>query len=288
MSTWSLFIKDDVIERITAGEPLPFRLTLHSMADHYEVSITPVRQAICELVDEGYLEKQGNGRLAVNNKRSESEKKPAYRKQSIPPKDRFEEICDDVVLVCLKGEAVFLREEDTAQKYGISGTGIRQVFSRLAGSGIIEHVPRRGWRVRPFRQEQLVQFSQVRKVLELETLRLAWPKLVDADLQKMRDENVLPRTDDEEPAINDEIHNYLIEKAGNEYIRDFMDRHMRFFRVLFTWEGHNRQAAIETVQGLWVLLDAMLRRDKAAAQKALTKHLEFDHALLKKINPHET
>ena len=137
------------------------------------------------------------------------------------------------MLTCLKGEPVFLREEDTAARYGISGTAIRQIFSRLAGSGIIEHVPRRGWRVRPFRAQQLDEFTQVRKVLELEAMRLAWPKLVDADLQEMRDGNVLPEGDNDAPKINDGIHRYLIEKAGNQYIADFMERHMPFFFCAF-------------------------------------------------------
>ncbi|MBN2296039.1 MAG: GntR family transcriptional regulator [Pirellulales bacterium] len=281
MSTWCTFIKDDMKTRIGTGEPLPCRLTLQSLAKHYEVSLTPVRQAIVELIDESYIKKQDNGRLAVNEKKIGTWSDSTDRARPAPPKDYFEEIREGVVLTCLKGEPVFLREEDTAARYGISGTAIRQIFSRLAGSGIIEHVPRRGWRVRPFRKQQLKEFTQVRKVLELEAMWLAWPKLVDTDLQEMRDGNVLPQSDNERPKVNDGIHRYLIEKADNQYIADFMDRHMRFFGVLFSWEGSDHQAAIDTVHQHWAVLDALLARDRRAARKALLAHLDYDHTLLK-------
>ena len=192
MSTWFLFIKDDIRKRIGSGKPLPCKLTLQALAKHYNVSLTPIRQAVAELIKQGYLEKQSNGRLAINEMKIGSRADSGDYERPTPPKDRFEEIREDVILACLKGEPVFLREEDTAARYGISGTAIRQIFSRLAGSGIIEHVPRRGWRVHPFQSRQLEEFTQVRKVLELEAMRLAWPKLIDADLQEMRDGQQFP------------------------------------------------------------------------------------------------
>ncbi len=283
MSTWCLFIKDDMKARIGTGESLPCRLTLQSLAKHYDVSLTPVRQAIAELIDESYVEKQDNGRLAVNDEKVGTWSDSPGRARPTPPKDHFEEIREGVVLTCLKGEPVFLREEDTAARYGISGTAIRQIFSRLAGSGIIEHVPRRGWRVRPFRKQQLKEFTQVRKVLELEAMNLAWSRLRDADLQEIRDGNVLPKSDNDRPKLNDSIHSYLIDKAENRYISDFMDQHMRFFVVFFRWEGSDRQAAIDTVHQHWAVLDALLARDRRAARKALLEHLDYDHTLLKNV-----
>ena len=106
MSTWSLFIKDDIKERIGTGEPLPCKLTLQSLAKHYKVSLTPVRQAAAKLIEEGYLHKQSNARLSINNKKTGSWRKSAVRRRAAPPKDHFEEIRENVILVCLKGEPV--------------------------------------------------------------------------------------------------------------------------------------------------------------------------------------
>jgi DNA-binding GntR family transcriptional regulator len=283
MSTWSLYIKDDMRARIGMGEPLPCRLTLHSIAKHYDVSLTPVRQAIVDLIEEGYIRKKDNGRLAIGKALAGTWTEDDIRERPKPPKDNFEEIREGVVLACLKGEPIFLREEDTAARYGISGTAIRQIFSRLAGTGIIEHVPRRGWRVRPFRKEQLEQFTQVRKVLELEALRLAWHKLEDPFLQEIRDGNILPRSEDEDPIVDDRVHGYLIEKSGNQYIADFMEQHSKFFGVFFVWEGGDRKSAIENIYQHWALLDALLARDRRAARKALSEHLYYAHSFLQSI-----
>ena len=174
------------------------------------------------------------------------------------PRDHFDEVANDVIVLCLRGDTRFLREEETAARYGISGTAIRQVFNRLAGAGVLEHVPRRGWRVRPFRRKQMREYTQVRKVLEVEAMKLAWPKLVDEDLWCIYHGNVLPKTPDEDPIIDDGLHRYLIDKADNEYIRDFFDRHDRFFVTVFTWEGADREAAIETVHQHRAILAAML------------------------------
>ena len=106
------------------------------------------------------------------------------------PRDHYEEISKDLLTRSMGGEGVFIREEDTAKRYAISQSAVRQVLHRLAGMGLLEHLPRRGWRLRPFRREDLDAFLEVREVLELKALALAWPHLVDAELQAIYDRNV--------------------------------------------------------------------------------------------------
>ena len=55
---------------------------------------------------------------------------------------------EEIIRSSLSGEARYLREDQTAQKYGVGRTVVRQVFGHLAGSGMLEHLPRRGWRIR--------------------------------------------------------------------------------------------------------------------------------------------
>ena len=283
MTTWCQYIRKDLKARIAAGREVPDDLTLTALAARYAVSLTPVRAAVGALVDEGYLERLDNGRLAVNRSKVGTRRQAADDAWPEPPKDHFDEVANDVIVLCLRGDVRFLREEETASRYGISGTAIRQVFSRLAGAGVLEHVPRRGWRVRPFRRKQMREYTRVRKVLELEAMKLAWPKLLDEDLWCIYHGNVLPKTPDEDPIIDDGLHRYLIDKADNEYIRDFFDRHERFFVTVFTWEGADREAAIETVHQHRAILAAMLARDRRAARKALLEHLNYGHGLLKRV-----
>ncbi len=51
------YIKDDLAAQLKSGRNLPVELTLHSLAGHYKVSLTPVRTAVAALIDEGLLKK---------------------------------------------------------------------------------------------------------------------------------------------------------------------------------------------------------------------------------------
>ena len=46
------YIKNDLEIRLRSGQELPAQLTLESLAEHYQVSFSPVRIALAELVEE--------------------------------------------------------------------------------------------------------------------------------------------------------------------------------------------------------------------------------------------
>ncbi len=278
MDTWQSYIASDLKARIDGGTDLPCRWTLQVLADEYQVSLMPIRSAVDDLLLSGYLQKQPNGRLAVVEHKLGVVGPKAIR--PAPPEDPYDTIVGDVVLVCLKEDSQFLREEEMARQYGISPSAARQVLARLAGKGILEHVPRRGWRTKPFCQKQLEDYTRVRKLLEVESLRLAWPRLDDTRLRKIRDGNRPPRRSNEEPLVDDSFHAYLIELSGNEFIADFFARHKPRINVFFAWEGLDRKAAIETAHQHRAVLDALLDRDQATAQKALLDHLNYSHERL--------
>lgn len=59
------YIKQDLIANIRSGEIGSDRLTLDALSKRYRVSATPVRAAVRELIEEKYLTKGNNGRLAI-------------------------------------------------------------------------------------------------------------------------------------------------------------------------------------------------------------------------------
>jgi DNA-binding GntR family transcriptional regulator len=269
------FIKQDLIANICSGEIGSDRLTLSALSKRYRVSATPVRAAVHELIEEKFLQKGDNGRLAV---RVEAIGGAASVPQQ--PTDWGEMIASDLVRLSLEGEAVLLREETTAEKYGISRSTTRQIFQRLAGRGILRHLPRRGWQLRPFRQTDLDDYIDLRVTLELKALDLAWPRLVDEDLRTMLDANRLPVDADDQPKCDNSLHAYLIQKSQNAYIIDFFDRHGKYYDALFEWEDLDRDALVQAILQHREILDALLRRDRAAAQRALANHVRHSHPVL--------
>ena len=277
------YIKDDLAARLLSGHELPVELTFESLAEHYKVSYTPVRTAVAELIDEGLLEKGVNRRLRPSNPPHANGQKRTAPTQPAPPSDPYEIVASDLVKLSFQGDPVYLREEATADKYEISRSAIRNILHRLAGEGMLDHIPRRGWRLRPFRHDDLRAFVEVREVLELKALDLARRKLDDDVLKRILDANLLPTPLDVRPHVDESLHDYVIATADNAYIQGFFERQGRYHRLLFRWEDHDRAAAVETIRQHREILTALLMKKWSAARKELSHHILNNHPILSRI-----
>jgi DNA-binding GntR family transcriptional regulator len=280
--TLKQYIKQDLKAQILAGEDPSRSFTLERLSSRYNVSVTPVRAAISELLDEGVLRRDRGRRLIVGRRRphggADGEPSPPATSE-----ERFAAVARDLVRLSVEGEPVLLREEATAEKYGVSRAAIREIFHRLAGDGLLEHLPRRGWRLRPFRQDDLDAFIEVRVTLERKALELARHRLVEEDLRAMLEGNRLPASRQDAPKIDDRLHAYLIEKAGNPYIRDFFARHGKYYEMLFDWEALDRAAAVQAVEQHREILEALIARDWEAAGDRLEHHIRHNHPVLEQL-----
>lgn len=274
------YIKNDLAAQLKSGREVPVQLTLDSLAGHYNVSLTPVRTAVAELIDEGLLEKGPNHRLATTVPCQDAAQSRCEPILPSPPSDPYEVIASDLVQLSLMGEPIYLREEATAEKYDISRSAIRNILHRLAGEGVLDHIPRRGWRLRPFQQSDLQAFIEVREVLELKALELARPNFDAAQLQRMLDLNSPEALPSGPLNVDESLHEYLIATAGNAYIKDFFDRQGRYYRLLFEWEDNDGAVAIETMRQHCEILTALLEKNWSSAKKALSHHIRDNHPIL--------
>jgi DNA-binding GntR family transcriptional regulator len=277
------YIKDDLAARLRSGQELPLQLTLDSIADHYNVSFTPVRSAVAELIDEGLLEKSPNRRLKARTPRKAGARARRTPKLPEPPRDSFEVIANDLVQLSFQGKPVYLREKAMAEKYDIGRSVIREILHRLAGQGILDHIPRRGWRLRTFQPHDLQQYIEVREVLEVKALELARRKLDAHVLQRLLDVNSPPKSADVSPNVDESLHEYLITTADNTYIRDFFERQGRYHQLLSHWEDNDRATAIESMRQHREILTAMLAQNWSAARKALSHHILNNHPILRQV-----
>jgi DNA-binding GntR family transcriptional regulator len=261
-------------------------LTMDGLSQHYGVSYTPVRKALNGLIEEGLIRKKENGRLEL----IETFKPHTYEAQSFEIEDIPDpsiEITRELVELSLSGKEVFIREESTARKHGLSRSSLRQILLKLAGEGLILHIPRRGWQVKPFRQEDLQSFIEVREVMELKALELAQSKLSKPEakhrLQEIKASNQILKNRKVKVKIDNSLHQYLLELAGNPYIDDFFQRHGKYYSILFEWEGGNENAAIQAVHQHHAIIDALIDEDWALARTELSEHLRTNHPVLQEI-----
>ncbi|MGA1116279.1 MAG: FCD domain-containing protein [Opitutales bacterium] len=279
-------IKNEIGSRLERSEDLQIPLTVQGLSEHYGVSYTPVREAIGELIGVGLIRKKSNGRLEAipPNKRT---KKSNFLTKLESEKKPVESITKELVEISLGGEECFVREEATASKHGLTRSTLRQILQRLAGEGLLEHVPRRGWRVKPFRQEDMDAFIEVREVMELKALDLARPKLCSPEsqgkLRQIRENNQLAKGKKRQTKIDNTLHAYFINLAANPYINDFFNRHGRYFTILFNWEGENEKAAAEAVSQHHEIIDALLAQNWSLAKKRLSHHLHSNHPVLRNL-----
>ena len=82
---------------------------------------------------------------------------------------------------------------ETAARYGVGATPLREALSRLAARGLVHAEGRRGFRVTPISRADLADIVLIRQVLEREALRLAmarggadWEADILAALHKLR------------------------------------------------------------------------------------------------------
>lgn len=279
-------IKNEIGSRLEKSEDLQIPLTVQGLSEHYGVSYTPVREAIGELIEVGLIRKKSNGRLEAITPKKRS-KKSNFQTQEEPEKKPIENITKELVEISLGGEECFVREEATASKHGLTRSTLRQILQRLAGEGLLEHVPRRGWRVKPFRQEDMDAFIEVREVMELKALDLAKTKLGSPEsqrkLRQIKENNQLAKGKKGQAKIDNTLHAYLIDLAANPYINDFFNRHGRYFTILFNWEGENEKAAVQAVTQHHEIIDALLAQNWSLAKKRLSHHLHSNHPVLRKL-----
>ena len=280
-------IKNEIGSRLERSEDLQFPLTVQGLSEHYGVSYTPVREAIGELIEVGLIRKKSNGRLEAITPQKRSNKLN-FQTQQESEKKPVENITKELVEISLGGTECFIREEATANKHDLTRSTLRQILQRLAGEGLLEHVPRRGWRVKPFRQEDLQAFLQVREVMELKALELARTKLTCLEakkkLRQIKASNKISQNGKVRVSIDNSLHKFIIELAGNPFIDDFFQRHGKYYSILFEWEGDDKEAGIQAVRQHHRIIEALLKEDWELAAKELSAHLHTNHPVLQKIS----
>ncbi len=277
----SVFIRHDLSNRIDSGELGPEDLSLQVLASHYAVSFTPLRRAINELLEMGYLTKLANRRLQVNPRRR-GKAKPRIKPQSPPtPGDWDKALLMEVVDASLGRRPAYLREDSLSRKLEVGRSVMRQALSRFAGAGLIEHIPRHGWFVHPLGVEDMRAYLEIREMLEIKALRLARPSIEMADLKRIRK---ICAKGKKGGKLDSSIHDHIIDRSGNRYIRQFFQQYIaRYYTELFYMAAPKTRVVGEMARQHLGIIDALLAGRWAQAEKLLAEHIWAQAAVLVKL-----
>ena len=84
----------------------------------------------------------------------------------------------------LPGEA--LRQDEVAGRFGVSRIPVREALRALQAEGLVDYAPNRGAAVARISTEEMLEMLEVRIALECHALRLAVPRMADADAEAAR------------------------------------------------------------------------------------------------------
>jgi DNA-binding GntR family transcriptional regulator len=78
-----------------------------------------------------------------------------------------------------------LKEDEWALKVQVSRMAIREALNRLLGEGLLKVGEKGGYFVKPMTPEDVMQIRELREVLEIGAIRLAYKKITSAEIQQL-------------------------------------------------------------------------------------------------------
>lgn len=172
-----------------------------------------------------------------------------------------------------------LDEVQLAAQFKVSRTPIREAFQRLALSGLVEQIPRRGAFVRQPGPVELVEMFEVMGELEAICARLAATRITDEALDELRQANVNcqqaidVQDSDGYYRENERFHAILYQQSGNSFLEKECKRlHRRltpFRRLQLRLRGRLKQSMAEHE----AIVAALERGDPDAASEVVRSHV---------------
>jgi DNA-binding GntR family transcriptional regulator len=180
-----------------------------------------------------------------------------------------------------------------ARDWQISRTPLREALKVLAAEGLVTPVPRQGCKVTEMSEDDAEELFPVMALLEGRCAFEAVRKASDADIHVLRqlhdklERHAAAGNIDGYYQANHEFHSKVQALAGNRWLDRATGDLRRFVRLLrgrqLNWPGRI-DASINEHR---VLLDAIVQRDAARAERVMHDHLMAQLAALKALRAHE-
>ncbi len=167
-----------------------------------------------------------------------------------------------------------------AEQFGVSATPVREAMLDLVNEGIVAPVPNKGFRVVELTDEELDQVTELRRLLEVPTVRDLAGHISVSSLQRLRAlaadvQDAAGRGDVVAYVESDrELHLALLAEAGNprlvEMVGRLRDQSRLYGLEQLAADGVLVDSAAEHAR----LIDALESGDRRAAERVMAHHLD--------------
>jgi len=183
-----------------------------------------------------------------------------------------------------------LSESQIAEELGMSRTPVREALKALAMEGYVEIRVGIGAYVKPISYRELLDLYAVRRALEIAAVETALDNITDAEINDLesRFNELLKRYRAHENIELQEfidvdlaLHELLVEKCENRYIKDFMEKIMDNIRRIQMVSFKALNDLEESTQQHLNLLELIRKRDIDKLAEALARHMDWSISCIK-------
>ncbi|MEH2921935.1 GntR family transcriptional regulator [Samsonia erythrinae] len=169
-----------------------------------------------------------------------------------------------------------LQETRLAKQFGLSRTPIREALHRLEALGLVEPGPQRGLMIAQISYERLRQLFAVREGLERLAMELAVASAATEELELLQDMIEVEKTLTDSKQLHDHnrlFHRQIYRATHNPYLNDMLDNLRIHLSLLRGTTYASTERAEEARREHQAIVEALVRRDKDAAQEAASQHI---------------
>jgi DNA-binding GntR family transcriptional regulator len=174
-----------------------------------------------------------------------------------------------------------LVEATIAKEIGTSRTPVREALHAMQKEGLIESMPRVGYKVKPVSEDEVIQMCKIRGVLE--TLGATWAiekahKTLIQGLRKIlaaSEEKVSKGDLKAFPELDAQFHETIAKLSGSSYLMEITlltRRHMIRYRIK---SFYDQGTVLRALDGHKLILQAVERGDAEEVGRAMHYHLDL-------------
>jgi DNA-binding GntR family transcriptional regulator len=182
------------------------------------------------------------------------------------------------ILTCALAPGAIIQEKDLAANYAVSKSPVRDALLRLQEQGLIEVLPRRGYRVQPISLSDAKELYETRVLLEKSCVKRAIETASEATLSALDQFRTTNATNQlaEWVAYNRDFHRAIADASGNARLakmtQDVIDQ---FDRLTFVGvsEAPSGASADKLMKEHRDIIDAIQAREKSKAARLIGAHV---------------
>lgn len=184
-----------------------------------------------------------------------------------------------------------VKEDEWALKIGVSRMAIREALNRLLGEGLLNVGEKGGYFVKPMTEDDVKLIRELREILELGALRLAFHKITPEEikqLEKICDDYSMMTS---QGYINGtceadiKFHETLMKCAHNEkLLHIYISSHIPLFHEKIGKALHTRDDYAQTDKEHRLIIKAVKARDLELAEETLIAHFDRGQSAVLDLN----